>query len=120
MSWSSPTAWVRGNSDGLPERGGVYELLVKQTDGSGKRGYVGKGADTKERFQTHLLASESNGCLRDYLSGRYTVWFRYALFASPDDRADAEQALWDKHRHKCNEVRPAGSGRGYGVEIVEE
>lgn len=120
VPWSSWRAWRSGNSADLPERGGVYELLVKQTDGTWLRRYVGKGASIKERFGAHLLPSESNACLRRHLSGKLTVQFRYALIPSPADRADAEQALWDRYQHNCNQVRPAGSGRGFDVEIVEE
>lgn len=120
LSWSASRNWEQGNSAGLPERGGVYELLVLQQDQTWRRRYVGKGADIKERFETHLLASEPNSCLRAYLRGDYACRFRYALVASADDRADAEQALWDKWHHKCNQVRPAGSARGYDVDLIEE
>jgi len=119
LSWSAARSWEQGNSAGLPERGGVYELRVLQQDQTWRRRYVGQGSDIKERFETHLAASEPNACLRGYLQSN-ACRFRYALVSSADDRADAEQALWDKWHHKCNQVRPVGSGRGYDVDIVEE
>lgn len=95
-------------------------MLLKQKDGTWRRRYVGNGSSLKERFEAHPLPSESNSCLREYFSGKFTVWFRYALIPSLDDRSDAEQGLWDKYRHSCNQVRPAGSGRGYDVDVIEE
>jgi hypothetical protein len=85
----------------------VYELLVLQQDQTWKRRYVGKGGDIKERFESHLAPSELNGCLRGYLQSNIPCRFRYALVSSADDRADAEQALWDKWHHRCNQVRPS-------------
>ena len=104
---------------GLPAYGGVYELLVLQQDRTWQRRYVGQGSDIKERFESHLSPSEPNLCLRGYLRGSCACKFRYALVASSAERADAERALWDRWVHKCNQVRPAGSGRGYHIELVE-
>jgi len=120
VAWAKPRAWKKGNEMGLPTSGGVYELLVLQSDRTWQRRYVGQGADTRERFLAHLSQSEPNACLKGYLRGTYEVAFRYALIPSAADRADAEQALWDKWHHKCNQARPAGSGRGYDIDLVEE
>ena len=121
IKWSAIIRWEAPNDGLIPERAGVYELLVKQNDGNYLRRYIGQGDNLRDCFQRHLSPKEPNECIREHLA-KHLCGFDYALIADRGDRLDAEMALYDKYQQQahCNRVRPPGSGRGYDVEIVEE
>lgn len=122
IKWLRVAPWERSEADSVPEKDGVYELVVKQaSDGNYERRYVGQAADLRERFLRHLAPSEQNECIKAYLA-KYACAFDYALVGTRDDRLDAERALYFKHRsaYRCNVEVPPGSGRGYDVEVIEE
>lgn len=122
LSWSSLISYVEGNSEKVPESAGVYELLVMQKDNKYLRRYIGRADDSlRQRFLDHLSDEEENECIKERLQ-KYTCGFDYALVSSADDRADAEQALYDKYSGQaiCNQIRPSGSGRGNNIELIEQ
>lgn len=118
LQWSGRIRWTAENASFIPQKAGVYALITKHADGTHYRDYVGQSSDLHQRFLDHLSPSEPNACVRRKLRNE-VAYFRYALVASRDDRLDAEQALYDSYSPSCNEERPAGSGRGYEVELDE-
>jgi len=115
-------SYVKNNAELIPEKTGIYELLVKQTDDKYLRRYIGRVDDSlRQRFTDHLSDQEKNTCIKEKLQ-KYMCKFDYALVLLKDDRADAEQALYDKYNKQttCNKVRPDGSGRGYDIELIEQ
>jgi len=101
------------------EDSGVYEYFVRLKSGDKNLIYVGEADDLRKRSQEHLSVKEPNECLKKNLK-EYKWDFRYAILASKADRQDAEQALYDKYKPKCNKVRPSGSGRNLEIKIIEE
>ena len=104
----------------IPQRAGIYEVMTKLKDSDRyRRDYVGQSTDLHHRAADHLSANEPNSCLRDTVQ-KYVCAFRYALVSPEADRLDAEQALYDKYRHRCNTSRPPGSGRSPRPPVEEE
>jgi hypothetical protein len=120
ISWTWVNPYDGTHLYAVPQRAGVYEVMVKLKNSDRyRREYVGQSADLHGRAAAHLTADEPNACLRDGVQ-KYVCAFRYALLASEADRLDAEQALYDKYQHPCNSSRPPGSGRSPRPPVEEE
>ena len=119
LKWSAFIGYEKWDSEKVPESKGVYKYFVRLEKGGRKIIYVGEADNLRERAVQHLAKSEKNKCLKEKLDK--IKWdFRYALLSLKADRQDAEQALYDKHKPKCNTIRPSGSGRKLQIEIEEE
>ncbi len=119
LKWSGFFGYENWNKNKIPKSEGVYEYFVRLKQGGRRILYVGEADNLQKRSDEHLQESEKNECLKDKLEKK--AWdFRYALLSDENDRKDAEQALYDKHKPKCNAVRPAGSGRDLNIELEEE
>ena len=116
--WSKIVNYTEDNSDEIPEKAGVYEILAKRNDGKYNRKYVGQTENLYSRYLEHLSDNEENSDIHDGLRKK-TCGFDYALLESEADRKDTEQELYDEHDYDWNQVRPEGSGRNLEVEVVE-
>lgn len=116
--WSGVRRYAEENSKNVPEKAGVYEILVKRNDGKYNRKYIGQTENLHTRYLKHLSNDEEN---EDIYNGirKKICGFDYALIKSEDDRADAEQKLYDKHGYPWNKERPKGSGRDLDIEVIE-
>ena len=119
LKWSEFVGYDAYNSNKIPEEKGVYEYFVKLNNGGSRIVYVGQADDLRKRSVDHMLDSEPNESLKKKLKEKWW-YFRYALLPLEADRQDAEQALYDKHKPECNQVRPNGSGRKLPIEIEEQ
>jgi len=121
LKWSKLIHFKLDYVNSVPEQAGVYEILERTKKNDEKyvlsRRYVGQADNLRERFRQHLSESEPDTCIKD-LAKDVNSHFDYTLVEDEDDRKDAEQALYDKYRPKCNDIRPAGSGR-QEIEIEE-
>jgi hypothetical protein len=77
LGWSTPLEYSSGNAPSIPTKPGVYEIIVKLQNNSGKRQYVGESDDLHTRFFQHLQDSEPNACVKDKVTNK-TTFFRYA------------------------------------------
>ena len=119
LKWSAFFGYEVYNSNKIPKEKGVYEFFVRLKSGGSRIIYVGQAEDLQKRSVDHQLDSEQNECLKKHLKDN--KWdFRHALLSLEADRQDAEQALYDKHKPECNQVRPNGSGRKLPIEIEEQ
>lgn len=116
--WSKIIPYRENNSDEVPEKAGVYEILVKRGDGKYDRKYIGQSNNLNDRFFSHMSDQEENENIKNGLKKHYCS-FDYALLDSEEDRKDAEQKLYDKHGYDWNQVRPEGSGRDLNIEVIE-
>jgi excinuclease UvrABC nuclease subunit len=97
----------------------VYEYFIRLKNGGSRIIYVGQAEDLRKRSVDHLVDTEPNECLKKHL--KEIKWdFRYALLSLEADRQDAEQALYDKYKPECNQIRPNGSGRKLAIQVEEE
>lgn len=117
--WSKIIKYLEENAEDVPEKTGVYEILVKLKDKNEyKRKYIGRAANLHRRYLEHLSDEEENENIhdgvRDYICG-----FDYALIGNEPDRKDAEKGLYEKHDYPWNEVPPEGSGRDLDIEVIE-
>lgn len=119
LKWSAFISYEKWDSEKIPESSGVYEYFVRLKKGGRKIIYVGEADNLRERAVQHLSEKEPNKCIKKNLKD-YKWDFRYALLSPKADRQDAEQALYDKYKPECNNVRPSGSSRKLQIEIKEE
>ena len=117
--WRGVRKYLEGNSEAIPEDAGVYEVLVKK-EGKNKymRRYVGQAVDLRTRYLEHLSDEEENEDIYDGLR-EYVCGFDCAPIKLKADREDAEQTLYDRHKHPWNKERPKGSRRNLTIEVVE-
>lgn len=118
IHWKGVGKYTEENSEDIPEKAGVYEILVKRNDGKYNRKYVGRSKNLHERFLEHLSGDEENDDISDGVR-KYNCGFDYALLTSEDDRKDAEKLLYKKHKYPWNKEEPEGSERDADIEIVE-
>jgi len=119
LKWSAFIGYEKWNSEKVPNSKGVYEWFVRLEKDGRTIIYVGEADDLRKRSQEHLAESEKNKCLKENLK-KYAWDFRYVLVLLKADRQDAELALYNKHKPKCNTVQPSGSDRKLQIEIEEE
>jgi len=91
-----------------PSSAGVYLLLVKLKKGDWKCFYVGKALDLKKRLLDHLLDSEENECIKNYVAS-YNCGFMFAKVSKTSDRDGIEKFLYDYYVPKCNKKDPGGT-----------
>lgn len=116
--WEGIRRYTEGNGRDVPEKRGVYEILVKRNDGKYNRKYIGQTDNLNDRYFSHMSDQEENEYIRSGLK-KYLCGFDYALIESKVDREDAEQRLYDKYRYPWNKVKPEGSGRNIDAEVIE-
>lgn len=116
--WNGVIKYIEENGDDIPEKPGVYEILVKTDDGKHNRKYIGQSDDLNDRFFSHQSDQEENEHIKNGLK-KYYCGFDYALLDSEEDRKDAEQKIYDKYGHPWNKQRPEGSGRDFDIEVIE-
>lgn len=117
VKWSNALSYEKRLAYRIPSSAGVYEILLFKA-GQYERAYVGEAGNLQRRFRDHLSPNEPNACVRRAVK-KQNARFRCARIRNEDDRKDAEMGLYDKHNHRCNDRRPAGSGRYDSVNIVE-
>ena len=115
--WSKIVRYTEDNSDEIPEKLGVYEILTKGEDGYSRR-YIGYSTDLRDRFLEHLSDSEENEDIYDGVRDE-VCGFDYALLDLEADAKDAEQKLYDENGYDWNQARPEGSGRNLDIEVIE-
>lgn len=115
--WSRVILYTEENAQVIPEKSGVYEILVKGADGYMRR-YVGQADNLNIRYLQHLSSEEENPKIREGVRNN-TCGFDYALVDDEDDRKDAEKALYEKYDYIWNDKEPEGSGRNLDIEVIE-
>jgi len=107
LEWSEVfTLEVSNVTAHAPMSAGVYRLSCQKND---ERivFYVGQAEILYERLRDHVLAEESNDCIRSNLGG-YSCYFRFAMVDRQSDRDCAERVLYDHFQPECNVEVPPG------------
>lgn len=86
-----------------PEQAGVYILTRRGTDGKYHSFYIGQANDLRRRLKEHLLAGESNACIRNNVV--HPCGFKHALVSHQVHRDAAEAAIYHAHPdwYGCND-----------------
>lgn len=122
VRWSDKINYGEINSKFIPKSIGVYEIQGHiSADNKYTRRYVGMSDDLNRRFSEHLLNSEPNTNLREFISTK-KVFFRYVTTETEDIAKDIEKGLYDKYKHTYNDPEhpPNGSGKCSTIQITEE
>ena len=117
--WKGVKRYTDENGEDTPDKAGVYEILTKRKDEDRyDRKYIGQAVDLRARYFDHLSNEEENENIHEGVR-KWVCGFDHALLDLEADRKDAEQAIYDKHKHPWNKERPEGSGRSSDIEVVE-
>jgi len=107
LEWSEVFAFMASDVTAhAPMSAGIYRLSC-QRDDERIVFYVGQAESLYERLRDHVLAEESNDCIRSNL-GDYSCYFRFAIVEGQLDRDCAERALYDHFQPECNVEVPPG------------
>ncbi len=108
LTWTNLITLNRDSANEIPENlPGVYRLSYKGDDGKYYVFYVGQATDIKSRLLQHLSDSESNMCIRNYLTRECS--FRYAKVINENVRNSAERQMYNYYEPSCNERKPDGN-----------
>lgn len=115
LEWSRLLTFTsEGVLGNIPNSPGVYRLSQKSQDGKFYVFYVGKTDDLKKRIAEHLGGGGENSCIRQHLTQKDTLAFRYALVPDEKTRSDIERYMYKYYAPECNTQEPSGSN---GVEV---
>ncbi len=117
--WKGVRRYTEENGEKIPEKAGVYEILVELEDKNKyRRKYIGQAEDLHKRYLEHLSDDEENENIYNGVR-KYVCGFDYALIESMSDRKDAEKELYKKYNYPWNKVEPEGSGKDLDIEVIE-
>lgn len=87
---------------------GVYRLSYKAADGFNYVFYIGRSDESvKKRLLQHLSDTEENMCIKISVKN-LECYFKFAPVSDKSEREEAEKALYQKYRPKCNTQEPGG------------
>ena len=99
VHWSKPAPYDGADASPIPERPGVYEILVEDDTGI-DRVFMGETSDLRRAFIAHLAGRTSSVNLRARM-GMGPSYFRYWMSDAPAERAEVAAALDDKYDYEC-------------------
>lgn len=97
--WSRPAPYAGADASPIPERPGVYEILVED-ERIMDRVFMGETSDLRRAFIAHLGGRTSSVNLRHRMSSG-EPYFRYWLSDNTAERCEVAAALHDKHDYEC-------------------
>ncbi|OFX11240.1 MAG: hypothetical protein A3G22_05950 [Alphaproteobacteria bacterium RIFCSPLOWO2_12_FULL_40_11] len=108
LTWTKLTGLSNSSVTALAGNlAGVYRFSYLAEDGNYYIFYVGQTEDIKKRLLEHLSSSETNVCIKNYLSSK-KCFFRYAKITKDYIRNAAEKQMYKQYEPSCNEKEPSG------------
>lgn len=108
LTWTKLKELSNSNVNAITNNiAGVYRFSYLSDEGSYYIFYVGKTEDIKNRLLNHLLSSEENFCIKNYLASK-RCFFRYAMITKAYIRDAAEKQMYKQYEPSCNEKEPEG------------
>lgn len=115
IKWVWVKPYKTNNQNKVPRSEGVYEILVKNTDGNYTRKYVGSTEDLNIRYGEHLSPDEPNSKIRNGVKN-YECAFDYFEIEDKSTRENVENWLYHHHKYEWNDIEPPGNGNLVDVE----
>jgi len=89
----------------VPEKAGIYLLLVKLKSEKWRCFYVGQSDPLNTRLLQHLSKDEKNECIKTNVQ-KYICGFVFTLIAKQEDRDSIEKFLYEYYKPECNIISP--------------
>lgn len=115
IKWIRVNPYKVYNQDKVLGSGGVYEILVKYTDGKYYRIYVGSSEDLNNRYGEHLSPDEPNPKISHGVNNNECA-FDYFEIKDESTRENVENWLYHQHKYSWNDIEPPGNGNLVDVE----
>jgi excinuclease UvrABC nuclease subunit len=117
IKWIWVNPYKTFNQDDVPRSGGVYEILIKNSDEEYIRKYIGSTEDLNKRYREHLSPNEPNSKIR-YGVRNNECAFTYFEIKNETARLNVESWLYNLHSYPWNDIEPPGNR--YSIDVIEE
>lgn len=115
LEWSKLLMFsADGVLNNIPNSQGVYRLSQKSQDGKFYVFYVSETDNLKSKLSEHLDGQGENQCLKERLTQKSILAFRYAVVTDEKVRSDAKRYMYKYYAPECNAQEPVGLN---GLEI---